>query len=256
MDNVVIDASEMENFAKKLALLPKQALPSAVRNCLNDAAFNMKTKTLPESGDKNFTNRTKTFFKANSTFKKAVGFDMNTMHSVVGMSSDRLKDKSNNYAVRDLEKQEHGGSINKKAFIPMKQSRVGNSNNRVVKSGNRMAVINDQKITSLNRGSSPNRKQQFIRAVIYAKSKEDGLVLGHRTKDGGRTLFKIDEVSQNIKTRKLRLKMKPIYNVKNGRKINVKPTHFVEEAANKTKKMIPLLFKEAAEFQFNKHLKI
>jgi len=256
MDNVLIDTSEMDKFAKKLALLPKQALPNAVRNCLNSAAFNMKTKTLPESGEKNFENRTKNFFKANSTFNKATGFNMDTMHSIVGMSSDRLKDKSTNYAVKDLEQQEHGGNINKKSFIPMKQARTGKSNSRVVASKNRMNVINEKNITSLNRGSSKNRKQQFIRAVIYAKSHQDGLVLGHRTRSGGRTLFRVDEVSQNIKSKKLRLKLTPIYNVQKGRKISVTATHFVEEASNKTKKMIPLFFKEASEFQFKKHLKI
>jgi len=259
MNNVVVDTREIESFAKKLGTLPKQALPSAVRNTLNSLAFDVKQRSLPISARKNFENRSKNFFKANSAVKQATGFNLQTMHSVVGMSEDRLQNKKTNYAVKDLEQQEEGGTIDKRSFVPMKQARTGNSNNKTVRVPNRMQAIKGKKITGMSsrigKGGN-NKKQQFIRAAIYARTKEDGYVLGNKTAKGGQTLFRVDRFDHNIKTKKARFKFTPLYNVQAGRKVKVKATHFMEEAAKHTTKKTNAIFKKASEFQFQKHLKV
>ena len=260
MNNVVVDTKEIELFASKLKTLPKQAFPSAVRNTLNSLAFDVKQRSLPISARKNFVNRSPNFFKANSAVKKANGFNVQTMHSIVGMSEDKLKNKSTNYAVKDLEQQEHGGVIKKKSFIAMKQARTGNSNNKKVRQNASMQTINGKTITGMSsrigKGGN-NKKQQFIRAAIYARTKEDGLVLGNKTKGGGQTLFRVDRFDHNVKTRKARFKFTPLYNVKNGRTVKIeKPTNFMEQAKYHTMKKVEKIFKENSEFQFQKHLKV
>ncbi len=247
-----IDSSAVEKYAEKLATLHRSALPSAIRNTLNKAAFNVKQGTLHDSAKKNFINRDKNFFKANSTVKQATGFNIATMQSEVGMYEGKLQGE-NNYAVKDLEQQEHGGRIKSKSFIAMRTARTGKNTNKKVRANARMSTIPDN-VTSVNRKSARSKSQQFIRAAMYSLSKGNGYVLGHQTKGGGRTLWKIDSIAINIKTRRMRLIATPLYNVKANREVSVSGTHFMREAAQKSAKGIPITFKRAAEFQIKKHL--
>lgn len=249
-----IESDDILAYGKKLGTLHRSALPSAVRSTLNKVAFDVKQRTLLKTAKEEFTEREKNFFKANSTVKLATGFDVDNMKSIVGMSEDRIKDKSTNYAVKNLEEQEHGGTIKSRAFVPMKQSRSGNNDKRKVRQNRRLSTINSASFTPTNKNSSANKKQQFIRAVMYSVSKQDGYVLGHKTSRGGRTLFKVDFVRQNIRTRKLQMKFSPIYNVKKQRSFKVKAVHFMEESAKESAKKINEFFKKEAEFQFKKHL--
>ena len=96
-------------FTNTLEKLHRSALPVAIRGALNKAAFDLKQKTMPESADKAFVNRSKNFFKANSRVAMAKGFDIGSMKSVTGFTEGRLRG-SNNFAVQDLEQQELGRS--------------------------------------------------------------------------------------------------------------------------------------------------
>lgn len=252
--NFEIDSSHVEKYAETLAKLHRSALPTAVRATLNTAAFDVKKNTLQKSAEKNFVNRDKNFFKAFSTVHQANGWNISQMQSEVGMMEKGLKGDQN-YAVKDLEQQEHGGKIDKKSFIPMRTARTGRSDGKKVRNNARMSTINDQKITQLNNRSAKTPKQAFIRAAIYAKGKEDGLVLGHRTASGGRTLFRVDEVSINAKTRKMRMRLTPLYNVKSGRSVKVKKTEFMLEAASKSAKGMQETFNHEAERQIKKFMK-
>lgn len=248
-----IDSSAVDKYAEKLATLHKSALPTAIRNTLNKAAFNVKQGTLADSAKKNFVNRDKNFFKANSTVKMATGWDIAKMQSEVGMIEKGLQGGSNNYAIKDLEQQEHGGKIDGKSFIAMRGARTGKNTNKKVRSNARMGTI-PSNVTPINRRSGASRSQQFIRAAMYAIKNSDGYVLGHQTKGGGRTLWKVDSVSINVKSRRMRIKATPLYNVKKDRSVKVKATHFMEEAAMKSAKGMPKTFERAAEFQIKKHL--
>lgn len=247
-----IDSSAIEKYGHTLAKIHRSALPTAVRATLNGAAFDVKKNTLLSSAKKTFTERQKNFIKANSRVDPATGWDIGKMEAIVGMSEQGLSGE-NNYSVKDLEQQEHGGKINKKAFIPMRGARTGRSDKKTVRAAARLSKIGTNSFTHLNRGSAKSRSQQFIRAAIYAVSKGDGYVLGHRTKGGGRTLWKIDSISINRGTKKMKLKATPLYNVMAGRSVRIsKPTHFMREAAEKSAKQMPKIFNHEAERQIKK----
>ena len=68
----------------KLEKLHRSAFPSAVRNTLNETAFNAK-KLIPKNTDNNFTIRQKNLFSRFSKVEKATGFDVKSMSSKVGI---------------------------------------------------------------------------------------------------------------------------------------------------------------------------
>jgi hypothetical protein len=245
----------VEDYAKRLSRLHKSAIPTVVRNTLNAAAFDVKKNTLPEQSQKAFINRSKNFFKAFSVVDKADGWNIESMQATIGMTSEGLSGK-NNYAVEDLEQQEHGGKITNKAFIPMKTARSGRNDEKTVVNYNRMDTFDQLKFTGMSsriRGKN-TKKQMFIRAAIYAKMKGDSHVLGNTTKKGGRTLWRIDSVSTNVRSRRLKIKSTPIYNVKGGRSFKVEGKGFMEKAATDSAKIMPEVFKKEAERQFKKFL--
>lgn len=252
---IKVDVKGFEKYAEKLQKLHRAAIPNAIRGTLNTAAFDVKKTTMPKQAEKAFINRSKNFFKANSTVDKATGFDTRKMQATVGFSEDKLKNKSTNYAVKDLEQQEKGGKIDGRSFIPMKTARISNSETKNVKAQNRISDVRKNNFTPTNRKSAKSKKQQFIRAALYAQSKGDGYVLGFKTSKGGRTLWKIDRISQNVKSRKLRIKARPIMNVKKGRKVNVSATHFMKKSAILTSKKIDRIFVAEAQRQFKKYMK-
>jgi hypothetical protein len=249
---IKFDTSQVDAYADKLGTLKRSALPTAVRATLNGAAFRMKKNTLLKEASKAFTQRDKNFFKAFSKVEMAKGWDVDQMVATVGFSERGLVG-SNNYAVKNLEQQEDGGKIGGRSFIPMRTARSGNSSSKKVRANYRVSDLRKKKITEINRRSG-SPKQQFIKAAMYALEHEDGLVLGHRTSSGGRTLWKIERITQNIKSRKLHIKAIPIYNVRANRSVSVKATNFVEKAAVRAKTVMPKIFQHEAERQFKKHL--
>jgi hypothetical protein len=248
-----IDISAVDDYAKVLSQLHRKHLPSAIRSTLNSAAFDVKKNTLLKSA-KRFTNRDKNFFKANSTVDMAKGFNVDRMEAAVGMYENKVKDKSTNYAVKDLEQQEEGGTIKGKTFIPMRTARTSRSPKRKTTTKARIGRLKGKTITKINPRSG-NKSQQFIKAAFHSIQHEDGFVLGHRTKSGGRTVWKIEAISQSIKKRTLKIKAKPLYNFKKGRSIKVRGRHFMEKAAEKSAKKMEVIFKKEAERQIKMAMK-
>lgn len=236
-----VNAGELARLSNRLEKLNRSAFPVAVRGTLNKAAFDVKKNTLPRSTDEKFVNRTKTFFKAFSKVEKADGFDVNSMRATVGMSEKDLKG-NNNYAIKDLEKQEEGGKITNRAFIPTKKARGGNNNNRVRKA-NWVAEIKAKKFTNISDVQGKNPSQRFRKAVFDAGV--GGIVMGAvRAK---KMIWRVE----SINGRKFRLT--PIYSVKNNRSVSVKPTHFMRDAALMTAKKLPDFYNKEAERQFKKY---
>jgi hypothetical protein len=159
-----IDSSAVVKHANTLERMHKSALPVAIRGTLNKAAFNVKKDTLPRSATRNFINRSPNFFKAFSKVEMASGFNVNNMQSTVGMVNQDLKG-SNNYAVKDLEQQESGGTIKGKSFIPMTDAR-GGSRSKPVRPGNRMSAIKNP--LSAANGKGRNKGEKYIRTAIAA----------------------------------------------------------------------------------------
>jgi hypothetical protein len=228
-----------------LAQLHRSALPLAIRATLNDAVFDVKTKTMPKKADETFERRQPNFFKANSRFDKAQGYNINSMKSTVGFVEGGLKG-GNNYAVRDLEQQEHGGKIGGKTFIPLDNARRGNSKRGLVKPNNRLSKI--KKIINARNSQGKNVKEKFIKAAIVAG--KGGYVISGKNK----TLFRVDSLVTHLKSRQTKLKVEPLYSFKRSRKIKTdeKYRHFFHDACLETGNKLELFYMRNAEKQINR----
>ena len=112
----------ISDHVSRLERINRSALPVAVRQTLNAAAFDVKQNTMPEEADI-FIHRKPTFFKANSGVTPAKGLDVNTMEATVGF---KPKTGDRSHSVEDLEEQEEGGVIpHSRAFVALKEGRTG-----------------------------------------------------------------------------------------------------------------------------------
>lgn len=230
-----VDTDEVIGFTNRLEKLNRSAFPSAVRNTLNSLAFDVKQRTMLKMTEKTFTIRQKNFFKANSRVETAKGFSLNSMKSQVGFVSL----KGNNFAVDDLEQQEHGGDIGGRSFIPLAAARTSNSLNRNVARRNRISGIRN--IVKTSDSKSSNEGQGFIKSVIHAG------VGGHVLHKN--VLFRVDKINGR------KFKLKALYSFKKSRDVSVKKTKFMERSTEITTRKTRFFYKESAEFQFNKALR-
>lgn len=241
-----INSMAVAKHTNTLEKLHRSALPNAVRNTLNNAVFDVKTKTMPKSAKEEFTNRSPNFFKSQSRFENAQGFNVSTMKATVGFVEGGLKGE-NNYAVKDLEEQEEGGIIKGKSFIPLNTARTGGSYNKLVKSNSRLTNI--QRIVNARNQQGKTKAEKFVKAII--KAGNNGYVLGSEYK-GDNILFKVNSISSNLKTRNLKYKITPLYDYQKNRKIKTKPTHFMREASLDSAEKMNKFFIKNAEFQIRK----
>jgi hypothetical protein len=257
---IKIDISQLQGYAKRLKSLSKSAFPVAIRQTLNDAAFDVKGKSMPKSAGSKFKKRSPNFFKANSKAVQAKGFNVKTMSSEVGFFSNNLRG-ANNRAVKDLEEQEHGGTIDKKQFIAEEGARVGGTglirSNRYLKKlpslTNRVAVSQAYGRIGGKLRRIGSNKQRFIRAAFLAKKKYNGFVLGNKNKNGARTLSIISSITS--KNGKVIIKRTALYSVKAGRRVKVNATNFMQRASYESGLKMDKMFIENAQERFVKHLK-
>lgn len=232
-------------LVNKLEKLRKTALPNAIRNTLNSAAFDVKQNTMPVSAEKNFEKRKPNFFKANSKVFMAQGRDVKGLKAIVGFTSSNAQ--YNNFAVEELEQQEHSGIINKRTFVPLDFARSGGSHSSQILPSNRLKVIKN--IKEASKATGVNRKQQFIRAAIAAGKK--GFVIGNL---GKQTLFRIDNIKK-VDGRTV-ITRTPIYSFKQGRSVRIrKATHFMRSASYQSAKKINTFFIKEAKKQIEFHFK-
>lgn len=243
-----INTDAVVKHTNTLEKLHKKHLPNAIRGALNKAAFDVKTDTLSRSAKKNFIERSPNFFKAFSRVERATGFNVKTMKSTVGMVNEGLKGE-HNFAVKDLEQQEKGGTIDGKSFIPLPEARSGKV--KPVRPGNRLSSLPMAKMLNAAKGKGKNKQEKFITTAIAAGV--GGLVLSNTSKP---MLLRIT----SIKRRKLKLigrsntaviKYKALYTFKKGRKVSVSKTNFAKEAAISSAKKIEAFFIKEAEFQID-----
>jgi hypothetical protein len=257
-----INNDSLKAFTKNLEKMHRSALPVAIRGTLNDAVYDVKTKTMPRTASE-FKKRQPNFFKANSKFEKAVGFDVPTMKATVGFYENKLAHQSTNYAVKDLEQQEYGGAIKKKSLIAMRTARV---NNKMVMANARLSSLKGKtfiKVSSIGKGKFgkrihiASRKQMFIRAAIQAEKMfgKNAFVLGNRNGNGSRTLSRINEIRTSgrfTKNNPIEINSTPLYNVKKGRVTNVSATNFMKRASMATGLNINRFYIAQAQRQFEK----
>jgi hypothetical protein len=252
-----INTDEVVKFTNTLEKIHKSALPSAIRGALNDAAFDVKTKTMLKSSAASFKNRSKNFFKANSKFVNAKGFDIKTMKSEVGFFENKLVNQSTNFSVKDLEEQEKGGTISNKSFIAMKKARVGNSNTKNVRPNFRLSQIRN--VIDVRKVKAKTKKQQYIKAAFIAEKKygKNAFILGNTWGRNERTLSRVDEIwgSSRHGSRALQVHRTPLYTFRHGRKITVGGTNFMQRASFETTLSIEKFYVIQAIRQLKKFIK-
>ena len=235
--NINCDAAVI--FADKLERIGRSALPNAIRETLSATALHVKQKSMPGIASKTFTQRNKTFFKANSVVDFAKGKDIHTMQSVVGFNSSKLKG-GDNFAVKDLEQQERGGSIAGRSFIPFNDARISKSNKKNVRANARISRIKN--IVNARSQKGQSNAQKFIQAV--SKAGKGGYVLG-TTQRGIKILWKVNDIAGK--------KLTPLYNYSKNRKVKVKKTEFLERSAKISQRQMNRIFVENAKKQIDKY---
>lgn len=239
--NINTDAAV--KFTNTLEKLHKSALPVAIRESLNGAAFDVKTKTMPSKAASTFISRTKgdQFFKANSKVDKATGFNVNGMIAGVGFFENKLINQSTNWAVKDLEQQEDSGIINLKTFIPTVFARQGGTKKGLVKPNFRLNKIRP-KIVNANTLSGKNERQKYV--IASHKAGIGGFVLYKRM------LWQIKSFKANAKIERI-----PIYSVTKGRNVKVKGTQFMKLASLESNKKLEGYYIAEAKKQIDRLIK-
>lgn len=239
MIHLNINTDEVVKYTLKLEKLTKSALPVAIRGSLNDAAFDVKLNTMPAKAESVFINRTKNFFRANSKVESATGFNINTMKSEVGFYENRLADQATNFAVKDLERQEHAGKIEGKTFIPTPFARSGGTKRGLVKPNLRLKKIRAKGIVDVSKlvGFSQKSKFQFA---------------SHSAGVGGFVLYKNILWQINSLRKKANISRTPIYSVKKNRSVKVKQTNFMKSASLQSAKKIEEFYIKRAKVQIEK----
>jgi hypothetical protein len=241
-----INIDEVVKFTNKLEKLPNNALPAAIRGTLNDAAFMMKTKTMPKVAKAMFTERQPNFFKANSRFESAKGNNINTLASTVGFLSSGLHNQATNFAVKDLEQQEQGGTIKGRSFKPLEDARRGKRG--LVKPNARISqILKAGKIIDVRDAKGANKMQQMIKSAIHAG--EGGYIMTGSNGKGG-ALWRIKRVKR-ISGDTFFTKEK-LYSFKKSGVAKVHATGFMKKAALEVQKEMEALFKIQAYRQIKK----
>lgn len=226
-DAVVAHTNRLERIGRNL-------LPKAIRGALNSTAFDVKQNTMPKVAKYKFTERQPNFFKANSRVEMAKGNNPMTMQAKVGFTPNRTKGA--NQAVKELEQQEYGGKIEKRAFVPTDDAR-GGSNKSLVKNVNRLSRIKN--IVDVKNAKGKNYGQKFIKSVIHAG--RGGFV---KAKFKGReTLWRVN----SLRRKDNRFKLTPIYSYKKGRSVQVEETGFMRKASLLSARKMEDFFIKAAE---------
>lgn len=214
-----INSDAAVKFTNTLEKLTRSALPNAIRSTLNSAAFDVKQNTMPAKAKSEFINRQPNFFKANSRVEMAKGWDVSNMKAIVGFTENGLQGGSN-YAVKDLEQQEHGGTIKSKSFIPTDEARSSRSNAKPVRPVNRLSNVKNV----VKAGKKGAKKSDFVKSAIHAGV--GGHVIGNFIK---KKLFRIDSIKKSRSSIKIR--KTAIYSFEEGRSVQVKATGFMRSAS-------------------------
>ena len=242
-----LDADSVIKLTVKLDKLHRSALPSAVRNTLNNAAFQTK-KEIPIQGAKRFITRRKTFLKAFSTVDKANGFKINSMVSMAGINSKKGADIAN-----ELEKQEFGGNLDTSRLVPHDDARISRSKERRLKRKNRLNKLEAHKASKAYRSHRGTKKSKFVAAVMStAASGKKYMLLENK---GTGMIYELKGLKRSKGSRGARFKLKKVFYLKKADNANVNGRGFIRAAKTEASKKINIFYKKNAEYQLKKHWK-
>ena len=229
-----LNSDELVVHINRLEKISRKAMPKAIRGTLNSLAFDTKKDTFLDESKKDFTNRTKNFFKSNSGVQVAKGTDLRSMESTVGMFA---KAKETGSAIGNMDAQMRGGTVKDRELVPMDEARITKKNNRNVSGKNR---LNKKlgKIVKVSSVSGSSKGQKFVRAVLMAGA---GNVV-----QTDRALIRV----KSIKGRKFNLV--GLYYIRKDGTYKVKnPTNTMGDAAIKSMRKEQEIFIKEAERQLS-----
>lgn len=239
-----INDSELIKYTDKLESISRKALPYAVKNTLNNAAFDMKKTTLHKSVKSNFKGlKAPMFFKRYSGVNKANAKEIDSMVAMVGMLD--MGNPSIRTAIENMEKQEFGGIIDD-GFAYLKDSRAGSNLNKFVRKPNyydKNKVISGR--SKVGRGNGSVKSKFVARAYKANKERKPMFINSMR----GNFLA---EVRSFRKTKKGKVKIKMRLLMKERDRVNIKATNFMQEAGLDTQKKIPNLYIKEIEKQISR----
>lgn len=245
MATLKIDTSEVIKFTNKLEKMHRSAFPSAVRNTLNNAAFETK-KEIPITAQKKFVTRSKSFFRAFTVFEKAQGFDVDKMISKAGINGGKSGGEK---VAENLVKQEKGGNIDAGRLTPHNRSRVSNSMSKRIRKKNHKSKLNAFNATITYRNAKGSKRSKFVASVMAANARgKKHFIL---ETNGTGMLYEIKSINTNTG----KFKLEKLYNLRRESTHKVKGQNFILESANKVAKNIPKFYKKNAEYQFKKALR-
>lgn len=235
--NVNTDA--VVKFSLNLERLNKTSFPFAIRQTLNKAAFDVKGKSMPKVAIRNFTIRQKNFFKANSRVNLARGLKINSLRSEVGFMD---RGRFNSDAIQNLKKQEFGGVIKDRSFIPTNAARSGSSKKNV-SPRNRLKRLKN--VVDANNARGKNRRVKWIKSAIHA-GKGGHVITNFRN----RAVVKIKSIKRSKKG--IKIKTKNIYTFEKNRDVKVKGTGFMRKATVESTKKMERWFIDEAKKQIKR----
>lgn len=202
----------------RLERLHRSAFPSAVRNTLNDAAFEAK-KLIPKKANENFTVRQKNLFSRFSKVEKAKGFDINSMVSKVGLDGTTQPK-----LIDGLAKQETGGTLKGRKLTPHNEARVSGSYGKKLKSKHQFKNI----------GKIGTRNKRIRNAKYF--------VIENGNKE---TVF--ENLGNN--------KIKPVYNKRKSKNTTLKKKPFIAPSAIEASRKMERFYFKNANYQFTRDLR-
>ncbi len=216
-----VNMNEFIRLTAKLERLHRSAFPTAVRNTLNDAAFQAKKQT-PKTAAQKLIIRRKGFINAFTIVDKAQGWNVNKMVARTGVNSNKSGGKR---TAEGLSKQETGGTLKSRKLIPHKKGRTSGSYEKTIK-----------------------KKNQFKNIKIGRAGKKGVSTKYVLIKKGTRgTVFEVTKTKGNNR-------LKQVYNYRGNQNSAVKRTSFIRSSAQIASKQIPMYYKKNAEYQFKKAL--
>ncbi|APZ82875.1 hypothetical protein [Flavobacterium phage FL-1] len=242
--NVNTDANII--LTAKLERLNRSAFPSAVRSTLNDASFAMKQTNILASAKMNMTVRNLSIFKKFTGVKRAAGFNVSSMYSMVGFVS--VGGTSGNKIPEGMERNEVGGVDNSGAMYSAK-SRTSNSLKKKVRIANR---FDKSKMARSGRSSNIKSKKEGFMSRILASLHDNAPVMIKTSK--GTFVVKVNSVTPGRGDKKVDVKMDFLMRGRRKSPAKTKATHFNREAAIFTSKQMDVFYEKNATFQFNKVL--
>lgn len=239
MISIKIDSKDFENYKKSLHSLSKSAMPTAVRNTLNNAGFEMKKNQLHKAAKEKFKyTRAKNFFKTFSYVNKSTGSNINKMSTKVGLRD--LGKKSAKSAVENMNMHQFGGNINKgNAYLD--ESRVSKNRARFVRKKNYLKKGNVLE----------NLKGNFVQKAYEAHEQKKPF---WHSKNGNNYLVLIKSFKRTGRSKKKKIKIKSELILKKRKNARIKPNKFISLAAKRTSAKIPELYKVEFNKQFKKYV--